>query len=732
TAINDFGLFEGNHLVVSAPTSSGKTMVGELAAIKAHLKRERTYFLLPLKALVSDKYDEFNKKYGAFGLKIIQSTGDFSKDNEALLRGKFDIALLTYERFSALTLTNPHLLRQVGLVVVDEVQMITDRNRGSNLELLITLLRTQRRIGIEPQILALSGVIGNTNGLEDWLSGRLLRWEIRPVPIDEGIITHDGTFRYITESGEVTEIPRYIVPEYRKGSSQDIIVPLVRKLTQDNEKIIVFRETKPVVRATARYLSQSLGLPPAQSTIDALPAGDPSTASELLKVCLRGGVAFHNADLSRDERQIIEKDFRDPASGLKVLVSTTTLAMGVNTPAWSVVIAGLEHPDGPYTVAEYKNMVGRAGRWGFTPKGKAFLVATSVAERIQLWDGYVTQKPEDLYSRFGESDPHSVICRVLAVAAAGRVPSLTEEQLFEFIEESFAAYQSRKTMGRTPWDRATLAQALQQLNSHALVEETSGHYSLTPLGRIAGESGIEVVSVIRVVEALRGLPADSVSEMVILALTQLTRELDDVIFPIHKKSHQERSRWQGALSQFGLPSQVIRTLRSTTKDEADYTCRCKRLAAVLLWIDGIEMSQIEASLLRHLPEENAAGPIRGVAERTRDLLEPVLKIAEALSGETIELQDKIDNLDVRLELGIAKDMVWPAAETGVSLNRRDYRLLLQHNISSLAALPEKSDGELIQLLGTKEKLDIVRKAEKSLQQKESVAEDLLPMPRIPF
>lgn len=373
--------------------------------------------LLPLRALVNDKYDEFQSKYGHFGLRVIRSTGEISDDNDALLRGKFDLALLTYERFASLAVTLPHIMRQVGVVIVDEVQMITDLNRGANLEFVLTLLKSQRLVGVEPQVITLSAVIGDTNGFEGWLNARLLKSEKRPVPLEEGILDLSGTFRYISVDGKEQVVNNYVRPEYRKGSSQDIIIPLVRKLVADGEKVIVFRETKPITQATAEYLKDNLDLPPATQTLDLLPTGDPSVASAQLRGCVERGVAFHNADLDREERYAIETTFRDPNSSLKVLVATTTLAMGINTPAWSVIIAGLEHPgDQPYSVAEYKNMVGRAGRLGFTPKGKSFLIAPTPADAYKLWNAYVIGKPEDLISRFADQDPLSLICRVLATA----------------------------------------------------------------------------------------------------------------------------------------------------------------------------------------------------------------------------------------------------------------------------------------------------------------------------
>ncbi len=338
-------------------------MIGELAALKGALERKRSFFLLPLKALVNDKLRHFNSVYGVFGIRTIKATGDSTTDDMVpLMRGQYDVCLMTYEKFAMLVLGSPHILDQVATVVVDEVQMIANASRGVNLEFLLTLLRMRRRQGVEPQLIALSAVIGDTNGLERWLDARILRRTERPVPLDEGVIRSDGSFRFISsDTGEEQVIKSFVRPEFRKGSSQDYIIPLVRKLTSEGKRIIVFREKRGEARGCALYLASSLGLPPAEAALKRLPTGDPSTATSRLGEALEGGVAFHISDLDPEERQLVEEEFRAKDSPLKVIAATTTLAMGVNTPAEAVVIAGLMHPDKtPYSVADYKNIAGRA------------------------------------------------------------------------------------------------------------------------------------------------------------------------------------------------------------------------------------------------------------------------------------------------------------------------------------------------------------------------------------
>src|SRR5262249_2226382 len=98
-AVNQFGLLQSDHLTVSAPTSSGKTMIGELAALRGVLERKRACFLLPLKALVNDKHRQFTRTYKDFGIRLVRATGEIADDIPALMRGHYDISLLTYEKF---------------------------------------------------------------------------------------------------------------------------------------------------------------------------------------------------------------------------------------------------------------------------------------------------------------------------------------------------------------------------------------------------------------------------------------------------------------------------------------------------------------------------------------------------------------------------------------------------------------------------------------------------------
>jgi replicative superfamily II helicase len=737
-AINSFNLLNSEHLVVSAPTSSGKTMVGELAALKGVLERKRALFLLPLKALVNDMHQQFRRTYGEFGVRTIRATGEIADDIPALMRGQYDVCLMTYEKFAALVLGSPHILDQVGIVVVDEVQMIADESRGTNLEFILTLLQMQRRQGIEPQLVLLSAVIGDTNGLERWLGARLLRRNERPVPLDEGILCADGGFRFIDPSGEEKTVASYIQRQYGKNSSQDWIIPLVQRLVGEGKQVIVFRETRGEARGCALYLARELGLPSAQDALNALPAGDPSQASEALRSALAGGVAFHISDLDRDERLVIEEQFRATNTTLRVIAATTTLAMGVNTPAEAVVIAGLEHPGPqPYTVAEYKNIVGRAGRLGFAERGTSYLLATTPQEEHSTWTHYVKGVPEDLHSRFlaRDTDPRSLIVRVLVATQRSSGQGLSADDIVDFLESSFGAFEQKQIAQTWAWDRARLLDSLTNLEQHKLIErDQSETYRLTQLGRLAGEGGVEVESITRLVHALGSADPNSINDPTLVSATQLTVELDDVIFPINKKStHKEPQTWVFELQNQNVAQAVLRGLQYSVNDQHQATLRAKKAVACLLWITDKPIVEIEHIMTQFGGRpDGAAGPIRSVMSRTCDLLPIVSRVVELLHP-TLNLGERSTRLLARLEVGVPSTVADLAIHLGNRLTRGDYQNLLKAELASIKAIEASTDEAILASLGsernTAEKITDIRRAVEAYRQQEqesSVAAPILP------
>ena len=408
SAVNDLRVLDEESLLVVAPTSSGKTFIGELAAARAISEGRKAVFLLPFKALTNEKYEEFDELYGeGLGLRVLRCTGDYADSTELFIKGQYDVALLTYEMFLGLSLAAPPVLAKIGLVVLDEAQFITDPTRGIGVELLLTNLLPAREQGIKPQLVALSAVIGEVNHLDDWLGCQRLVTDARPVPLVEGVINRRGEYRYVDvdgqEGSEQLLAPQDIVQRRARPGSQDVIVPLVRKLVAKGEQVLVFRNNRGASAGCAGYLARELGLDEAAEALASLPGQYLSSTSGKLRTALLGGTAFHTSDLSREERAVVEQVFRDPQGPIRVLVATSTVAAGVNTPVETVIIVENAFPGRPaqdYSVAGYKNMAGRAGRLGLAEHGRSILLAADPLEEGMLFRRYVHGEPEQVRSSF--------------------------------------------------------------------------------------------------------------------------------------------------------------------------------------------------------------------------------------------------------------------------------------------------------------------------------------------
>ena len=698
SAVNDYGILDGESLVVTAPTSSGKTMIGELAALLAAAQRRRSIFLLPMRALVNDKYAQFERQYGPAGIKTIRATGEHSDDVPALLAGRFDIALLTYEKFSALALGYPHLLDIAATVVVDEAQILADNNRGSNLEFVLTMLNNRRGATGSPQIVTLSAVVGDLKGLDHWLGARHLHSDDRPVPLIEGVVDFNGNYRYVDESGTEQQSADFIkpLPDHR---SRSLLIPLVERLVGENKKVLVFRQSRGEARACALYLADALQLEAATDAISDLPEDDPSTSSSPLRTALAHGVAFHSADLGREERLTVEEHFRDSKSPLRVVVATPTLAMGVNTPAGAVVIVGLTHPfpATPYTVAEYKNMVGRAGRLGITDRGESYLLPEGQLDPERGWRSYVHGSLEDLDSQLvPDGDPRSLMLRVLASTPTDAVGAVSEEDVISFLDSSFAAHQARAG-GSQQWTRDGLEHGFRELVEASLITLVKDKYQLTSLGRFSGEAGVHVDSILRLVHVLRGVT--TVTSDLLVAAAQVTAELDEVYMPVNARArNSEVPRWPNLLFNQGVPRDLLQRLQLTAQDARQAVSRHKKAAAASMWMNGVPTHDIETALTRHLPQTGGvAGNVRGCADRTRDLLPAVGAVLHELGVEVPE--GLMDRTSLRLELGIRAEVAQLAADLDVTLDRSQWNALADAQTTTVEQIVASEPGVLEGFIG---------------------------------
>lgn len=700
-AINDYRILDGKSLLAIAPTSSGKTFIGELAATKAISEGRKTVFLLPYRALVNEKYDQFKTVYGdSLGYSVIRCSGDYSDQVSEFTKGKYDIAFLTYEMFLTVALNNPYLMNSIGLIVIDEAQFITNETRGINVELLFTYLKTLRERNIEPQIIALSAVIGDVNDFDKWLGIAKLITTHRPVPLIEGVLDREGTYQYIDpETNEIKTVQfldRYSIIQRRdKPSSQDVIVPLVQKLLSENveERIILFRNTKGFAQGSAKYLANDLGLEAANTAISNLPTTDLSEASTELKLCLQGGTAFHNTNLNRQEREIIEREYRKRDGKIKVLASTSTLAAGVNTPASTVII--VEHaffPD-PYKVADYKNMAGRAGRMGFSENGRSILLADHASERQALFQHYVMGELDPLHSSFSLQDIETWILRLLAQINAPIPP----DEVIRLLVNTYGGYLAVKS--DPEWENTIVERlrgSMAEITQLGLVENENGALSLTLLGRASGRSALSFPSIKRLINILQAA-GDSLTSTDLMALIQGLPEIDASSIPINKRGQGE-SLWPPQVPR-SYGRGVVNALQRSVADVHQYYARCKKALILMSWINGEAVEEIERkySTNRFWNAVNY-GDIRGCADNTRFFLRSALQIASIMYPSERLSSESVNKLFARLEAGLPEDAL-ALLNIPQQLARGDYLALYNAGIRSIEQLKETPKETIEDLLG---------------------------------
>jgi replicative superfamily II helicase len=218
------GLMEGEDMVVAAPTASGKTFIAELAMVNKAVKQGKTaVYIVPLKALAAEKYQDFSERYE--DLDVMMSVGD--KDESGDYLENADIVIATSEKLDSMLRHNPSWIHEIGLVVVDEIHLLTSPNRGPTLEVTITRLRDL----LEFQLLGLSATISNSSDLADWLDAELVESDYRPVELKEGIY-QENTVEFFPDDFELDreEEEEDAASGFRTGSE-------IKEESEDSEKI---------------------------------------------------------------------------------------------------------------------------------------------------------------------------------------------------------------------------------------------------------------------------------------------------------------------------------------------------------------------------------------------------------------------------------------------------------------------------------------------------------------
>ena len=457
------GLFEKKNMVIASPTASGKTLVAELAMIKHFLDGGKTIYLVPLKALASEKYKEFKKKYSDLGLKVAISIGDYDSSGGWL--GKYDVIICTNEKMDSLIRHQVSWISKASLIIIDEIHLLNDYGRGPIIEFALT----QLRMLTNSQLIALSATISNADEIAEWLEAKLVKNDYRPVKLFKGVLyqsnTSDDLFEYTID---------FLDKKKKKILGKDSEGALCRDVLEMEKQSLVFLSTRRSAEAVAEKLAkitdayltakERAGLNKIADEIEkALP--NATKQCKKLGTVVRKGSAFHHAGLVAKQRELVEDNFR--LGLIKSLSSTVTLAYGINIPAYRVVIRDVKRFTGYgsdyISCLDVHQMCGRSGRPAYDDSGEAVIVARNDAEAEHLKERYFLSETEPIESRL-ESLP---VLRMYALVLIASGMCRNKSGLYDFFKKTFYAHQNDFSGIETHLDNI-----LKQLENYKFIEIT--------------------------------------------------------------------------------------------------------------------------------------------------------------------------------------------------------------------------------------------------------------------
>lgn len=410
-------LYKGNSLLVTAPTGTGKTAIANYVMTKNMSDNKKTFYTTPLKALSNQKLNEFRKIYGDENVGLL--TGDRKINPDA------PIVIMTTEVYRNVCLSNyfgePNkLLDNLGTVVFDEFHYLGDPDRGPVWE--ESIMFTPKDV----QSLALSATVGNPTQIQNWIS----HFQTKPVDL----VNVDPKERHVPLEFNAFQTESYYMEEDRlekqtkKGhSGEDGTVN--KPFDKDYETIITELNGQNKLPAIMFVFSKRYS----RNLIDYFSSHGPVLTTleekkEIEKIlnkyeranylgesintdALSRGYALHNAGMLPIQKQLIEELFQKKL--VKVVISTETLAAGINMPARTVVISSYEKPSGDVkgkgnngedhsrrilTSNEFHQMAGRAGRRGIDTIGYVYTMNTDKKAEM-LFDKLISSPNNNIESQ---------------------------------------------------------------------------------------------------------------------------------------------------------------------------------------------------------------------------------------------------------------------------------------------------------------------------------------------
>ncbi|MGD9659241.1 MAG: DEAD/DEAH box helicase, partial [Methylocystis sp.] len=469
---------QSDDLVVSLPTSAGKTRIAELCILRCLAGGKRVVFITPLRALSAQTETILQRTFGPLGKTISALYGSIgvSGFDEDAIRER-DIVVATPEKLEFALRSDPSLLDDVGLLVFDEGHMIGLSEREVRYEVQIQRL-LRRADAHERRIVCLSAILPDGDQLDDfagWLrrdhSGGLIKHDWRPTRLWFGeVVWSSPNARLNLRIGDerpwvqrflTGAVPPNWVPPKRRRTKQfpcdqrELCLAAAWRLVEDRQTVLIFCPERRSVEPFADVIVDLHERGSLRSLLEADPAvlntaitlgGEWLGPDSAILKCLRLGVALHHGALPTAYRKEVERLLRE--SILKVTISSPTLAQGLNLSATAVVMHSLHRFGKLVEVSEFKNVIGRAGRAYVDVEGIVlFPMFDNITKKRHNWEGLIN----DLGARDMESGLVRLVVALLSRMHARIGGDL--DQLVEYVVNNAAAWTFPEIVNEKPEER---------------------------------------------------------------------------------------------------------------------------------------------------------------------------------------------------------------------------------------------------------------------------------------
>ena len=418
-----------------------------------------------------------------------------------------------------------------------------------------------------------------------------------------------------------------------------------------------------------------------------------------LRTAFAGGVAFHHADLTPEERAVVETHYR--SGGLRVIACTTTLAFGVNLPASTVFLEAVKWDtdkrtgaalEVPLSWAEYENISGRAGRLGFhEPFGRSILIATNQFQADLLWRGYVMGEQEQFTPAPGQE---GFADRVLNLVASK--VCLSKDELQAFLGLTYLGFRQR---GKTAALMAEVERALAALVRTQLVTlGEDGRLEASTLGEVAARKGIRAATAVKLARFFEAARGREVPELELFYLLSLTEDGKQMTVPLSPAEHRGRvyeskaSEW--AHEHGDEPGEELGRLLNSKMLPTAQEARAAKLALLLLgWIAGDGLSGLETRYQCY------AGTIMALTDEVSWLADAAAEVAEVMGWTPAK---RLAELAERIRLGVDTASLALARARLPGLGREALKALVAAGFDSPAALRDAPPAVLERYLSPRQ------------------------------